>query len=195
MARPAFFFGPAGPLGCQLRGPPRRRTARSATASLASCAKGMAGPRGPIKGPKKCLFPGNRPPGEGFRGFSGYFSGVPFFRLFSLVLEAGLGPGAPGTSICTKNQPRRPVPRPFRVFFFLWKVFGLFLDPAGLFVWPGRPGWEARGATRPPPGGFLTPKTVIGVSLIPKTVIEVSFTPETVIGVSLTPKDNLVGGF
>ena len=61
------------------------------------------GPRGPFIGP--------RGPLKGPRGFF-----WPVFGGFSPEIDPGTpldGPGAPRTSICTKNQPRRPILRPF----------------------------------------------------------------------------------
>ena len=60
--------------------------------------------------------------------FFGRFSGG-----FSPEIDPGTpldGPGAPRTSICTKNQPRRPILRPFRGVFPSGRGGGIFLEAA-----------------------------------------------------------------
>ena len=153
MARPAFFFGPAGPLGCQLRGPPRRRTARSATASLASCAKGMAGPRGPIKGPKKCLFPGNRPPRRGFPGIFGVSLRGPLFPAFFPGFRGRFGAGRPrDLHLHQKSAPETRSKALSGVFFSL-ESFRAFFRPGRPFCL-ARPAWlGGEGRDAPPPRG------------------------------------------
>ena len=74
------------------------------------------GPRGPFKGPRA---PFEKTPGSFKRRGRGVKIKifVPVFLGFSPEIDPGTPldrPGAPRTSICTKNQPRRPILMPFR---------------------------------------------------------------------------------